>query len=190
MEKTNWHDWFYYDESSPTCLRWKVNMTYGKWSQSVNRYAGDVAGTVAKRGGYAVGLLRVSRKVHRVIYEMFNGIIQKDQVIDHIDGNSMNNRIENLKATSQYHNSCNCRMSRNNTSGVTGVHVQNNKCGNSYYVARWTELGGKERSKAFNINKLGIMVAFRDAVIHRQKMIEVLNSQGAGYTERHGKEQQ
>jgi hypothetical protein len=188
MEKINWHDWFYYDETSPTFLRWKVDMQYGKWKQSTNRYAGDVAGTKSKKGAYDVGLFRINRKVHRVIYEMFHGEIAKGLVIDHIDGNSLNNEINNLRTVSQYVNSCNCKMSKNNSSGVTGMHLQDNRDGNIYYVARWTELSGKDKSKAFSINKLGIMVAFRDAVIHRQKMIEELNSQGAGYTERHGKE--
>ena len=31
------------------------------------------------------------------------------------------------------------------------------------------------------------MVAFRDAVLYREKMIKELNGQGAGYSERHGK---
>jgi hypothetical protein len=69
-------------------------------------------------------------------------------------------------------------------SGVT-LREEGNK---SSYIAQWYELNGKHRSKRFSINKLGIMVAFRDAVIHRQKMIEELNAQGAGYTSRHGKE--
>ena len=50
-----------------------------------------------------------------------------------------------------------------------------------------TELDGKYRTKSFNINKLGVMVAFRDAVMYREKMIKEFNKQGAGYSERHGK---
>lgn len=193
MEKINWHDWVYYDETSPTCLRWKVDIYCSRWEHVkdkgvLNRRAGDVAGSIAKRNCYQVGIQGKVRKVHRVVYEMFKGDIPKGMTIDHIDGDPLNNKILNLRAISQYTNTCNCKMSKNNTSGVTGVHLQDNKNGNIYYVARWTELSGKEKSKAFSINKLGIMIAFRDAVIHRQKMIEELNSQGAGYTERHGKE--
>jgi hypothetical protein len=44
------------------------------------------------------------------------------------------------------------------------------------------------KTKIFSVEKLGIMVAYRLAVLHRAKMIEILNSQGAMYTERHGKE--
>lgn len=42
--------------------------------------------------------------------------------IDHIDCDRLNNRISNLRAATQSQNGMNSKMSKNNTSGVKGVH--------------------------------------------------------------------
>lgn len=44
------------------------------------------------------------RRVHRLVYEIFVGKIPDGYVIDHIDNNSVNNRVENLQAISQSEN--------------------------------------------------------------------------------------
>ncbi len=41
---------------------------------------------------------------HRVIWEMFNGKIPEGKVIDHINGIKDDNRIENLRLTTQRQN--------------------------------------------------------------------------------------
>jgi hypothetical protein len=43
-------------------------------------------------------------------------------VIDHIDGDTRNNRIENLRTATRSQNSMNCKMRKSNTSGVKGVY--------------------------------------------------------------------
>lgn len=45
-------------------------------------------------------------KLHRVIYSFFHGEIKEGNVINHLDGNSFNNNIDNLELTTQ---ACNVR---------------------------------------------------------------------------------
>jgi hypothetical protein len=57
--------------------------------------------------------------LHRAIFLLHHGYLPK--VIDHIDGNSLNNKIENLRPATQSENMGNSRMKSNNTSGIKGV---------------------------------------------------------------------
>jgi hypothetical protein len=60
--------------------------------------------------------------VHRSIYLMMNGTLP-DCVIDHIDRNPMNNKIENLRPATFCENSWNRSKNTNNKSGVKGVWI-------------------------------------------------------------------
>ncbi len=58
---------------------------------------------------------------HRLIYAWHNGEIGKGLVIDHINGDKKDNRIENLRAVSRSQNGQNRKKQSNNKSGVVGV---------------------------------------------------------------------
>jgi hypothetical protein len=45
--------------------------------------------------------------MHRVIWEMHNGPIPPGMEIDHIDGNLLNNRLENFRLCNHAENMCN-----------------------------------------------------------------------------------
>jgi hypothetical protein len=62
-------------------------------------------------------------KLHRVIYTMVYGRISDEKVIDHIDRNPMNNRIDNLREVDMLVNSRNAKKPNNNTSGVAGISL-------------------------------------------------------------------
>lgn len=59
--------------------------------------------------------------VHRIIWTMHNGEIPEGKYIDHIDGNRLNNRIENLRVALQAQNRQNSGFQVNNTSGYKDV---------------------------------------------------------------------
>lgn len=76
------------------------------------------------------------------------------------------------------------KLSRN-TSGVTGVSISVDK-GYQYYRAFWVDLHGKLKVKSFSFLKYGEQVARELAISYRQRMIDELNTQGAGYGTNHG----
>lgn len=57
--------------------------------------------------------------LHQAIFLMHHGYLPK--CIDHINGNSFDNRIENLRETNQSLNTANSLLSKANTSGYKGV---------------------------------------------------------------------
>lgn len=59
--------------------------------------------------------------LHRLIWIYHYGHIQAGKVIDHINGNPLDNRIGNLRVVSYRENYTNSRRSKKNTSGYTGV---------------------------------------------------------------------
>lgn len=186
--KINWADSFYYDETSPSCLRWNIDVILGKYNNIHRKFRGDVAGNIQVDGHWLVTYENKRTYVHRIIIEMFGNKIT--QYVDHIDGNPLNNKIFNLRCVSQQTNLQNKCMQTNNSSGHTGVSFYERKLGiktYQYWRARWFSLDGKEISRFFSVNKLGDAEAKDRAVNCRNLEIAKLIVLGAEYTDRHGK---
>lgn len=58
---------------------------------------------------------------HRVVYEFFKGKIPEGFVVDHIDNNVSNNKIDNLQAITALENNRKCKKFSTNKSGYAGV---------------------------------------------------------------------
>ena len=125
---------------------------------------------------------------HRIVFLLCNGYLNSDEVIDHIDGNPENNKIENLRSVPYAVNSRNRKLPTNETVGVRKVRLKtgSGKSHNDYYMAYCNDLTGKGLCKKYNIKTYGEEEAFRLACEWRKQKIEELNTQGAGYTDRHG----
>ena len=189
MNRAKWSDWFYYSEDSPSGLKWKVDRTRG-FGNKVFVSAGDDVGSLGSDGYYRTCLLQKEYRCHRIVFELMTDVIlSPDDVVDHIDGNKINNKITNLRSVTNQKNLTNSKMRIDNISGTTGVFrhqlISRNKL-YSYWAAFWSE-NGKCRKKSFSINKLGENVAFELAVSVRRNAIIELNLLGQEYTERHGK---
>lgn len=59
--------------------------------------------------------------VHRVVWFLHHGEIEDGFVIDHIDGDPSNNRIDNLRLATVRENALNRRVHSNNKLGIKGV---------------------------------------------------------------------
>lgn len=82
---------------------------------------GDRAGSLAidKQKRFRCGVDGKDYFVHRLIFLWHHGYLPK--VIDHINGNPMDNRIDNLREATQSNNMMNAKIFNTNTSGIKGV---------------------------------------------------------------------
>jgi hypothetical protein len=187
MSDIDFSEYFYYDETSPSCLRWKVDRCYGKNFNVVVVANGDKAGYLSEKLYWNVELEGRSYKVHRVIWQMFNETML--DVVDHLDGNTTNNKLSNLQTKTRKANFQNRAMPFVNTSGKCGVLwdvPSKSHPKNVYACAIWNDAEGKQRRKKFPVSKLGLLPAFAAACAYRDQMIAALVAQGQHYTLRHG----
>lgn len=169
---------FYVDSESPTGLRYKRDI-YVKKTKFFS--AGDVAGNPTHDGYFQISHDHKSYRVHRIIYLLAHGKLDSSLVIDHINGDGLDNRIENLREVSCQDNRRNLAKDKRNTSGVTGVSIHaSNVCRAAI------SHGGTRYAISFSFSKYGKEEAFRLACEWRKQKIEELNAAGAGYTDRHG----
>lgn len=63
--------------------------------------------------------------VHRIIFAMFHGYMPTK--VDHIDGNKLNNKIENLREANVSQNAMNQKIRQDNTSGIKNVSWDKNR---------------------------------------------------------------
>lgn len=60
-------------------------------------------------------------RVHVQVWEAHNGKVPKGMVIDHINGDIHDNRIENLRMATVAQNICNSKLSSANKTGLKGL---------------------------------------------------------------------
>ena len=131
--------------------------------------AGSVAGTLHHRGYLDIKIDRKKHRAHRLAWLYMTG--EWPDVTDHINGNKIDNRIKNLRSTTQEQNAKNTKVRSNTRFGILGVSWR--KDINKY-------------SACISSNgvwvKLGHYQSFFDACCAR-KSAELKN----GYHENHGR---
>jgi len=110
-------------------FEYRDGVLYWKVAKANKIKVGDAAGSLNKTSGYFFTMInRKKYSNHRLIFLMHHGYLP--QCLDHIDGNKINNRIENLRPATIAENCRNSRIGKNNTSGVKGVNWVN-------HVKKW-----------------------------------------------------
>lgn len=77
------------------------------------------AGSVGNRGYRCVCINYRKYMAHRLIWIMHGN--DPVEMLDHIDGDQLNNRIENLRAATNSQNQRNQKLRKDSTSGIKGV---------------------------------------------------------------------
>lgn len=103
---------------------------------SARAVAGKPAGTINQRGYLVITIDRKRLFAHRLAWLYHYGS-RPSGVIDHIDGDLLNNAISNLRDVEQSQNTKNNKVSKNNTSGYPGVYLD--KKSGSWYSQIWSD---------------------------------------------------
>lgn len=158
----NWNDYFICDFDTGL-LYWKKNV--GGRSSKGNS-AGFVMDQTRNHSGFRHCVKIKNKRYYtaRVIYEMKNGKIPDGMVIDHINGNSLDNRIQNLRVVNLRQNARNRKVNSTNTSGITGVRFHK-------YTNKWcAEINANDGKAVW----LGVFRNKNEAVIARRAAEKVL----------------
>ena len=100
--------------------------------------------TKRKTVNYAVAdVLIETKKTKTYLHRLIMNVSGRNNLIDHIDGNGLNNVKSNLRITDHSGNQNNVMLKNTNTSGINGVYIIN-RFQFSYKV------DGKKKNKAFN----------------------------------------
>lgn len=140
---------------------------------------GAVLGTLTTRGYMVCMIDGECYRGHALTWFWHHGVFA--ELLDHINGDRLNNRIDNLRIVSRGGNSRNQKRSSKNKSGYTGVSL-NTRSG------AWR---AKIACAAIGFYRISHHVKKEDAIAARQDMVEECNELliAAGlepFTERHG----
>jgi hypothetical protein len=97
--------------------------------------------------------------LHQMIATYFipNPNSQLYTIVDHIDGNKLNNTVNNLRWVNRAYNNLNTKISCRNTSGYKGINYDGKR-----WVATWTQDGISKKQRFENKD---------DAIEYRNKMV-------------------
>lgn len=104
------------------------------------------AGSLSGNGYWHIGLINKNLKRSRLIFFYVHGYLP--EVVDHINGNTQDDRIENLRACSPSENMMNQKLREDNTSHFKGVswskavkkwHAYINKGGKRKHLGYFTD---------------------------------------------------
>ncbi len=112
--------WLYWKSELPR----ELFSTERGWRTIMSQHGGKRAGYVNKHIGCVyVNCFGKMRKAHRIIWEMLHGPIPDGMLIDHINMNSADNRVENMRLATKSQNGMNRKANKISSTGLKGVHL-------------------------------------------------------------------
>ena len=128
-------------------------------------FRGKPIGSINRDGYYVVKIGKVQYRAHRIVCALFHGVVDPFLSVNHIDGNPLNNRIENLEIVSTFANSSVCKervgkIRSDNTTGHTGLTDQLTR---KRFNVSWT-VDRKRYSKYFSYRIIDKSTVHTEAV--------------------------
>lgn len=155
MNKDEVRSLFSYEDGN---LLWKKNPR-GRKSKT------PIAGTINQSGYVVITCKGKKYHAHRLIWTYFHG--WPEALLDHVNRNPLDNRIENLRLADVSSNSQNAKLRTDNSSGVKGVSWSNTY--NKWVMQIYAR--GKKHQKLFK--------DFDEAVAYTNNLREVLHREFA-----------
>ena len=94
------------------------------------------------------------------------------QIVDHRDGDKLNNRFNNLHLTTESGNNRNKRMQSNNTSGITGVF--------------WHKRDKRWRAQAYDNTGKNKYLGYFNDITEAAAVVQNFRNEMGNYSDRHG----
>jgi len=161
----------YWNDDRPL-THFKTKAAYVGWKKVCS---GKEAGCIAKIRTLTYRIVKVCglrTTCSKVMYALYYG--HYVEMVDHIDGNPLNNKIENLKASSADMNAKNIGLSKRNTSGIGGVSWDKTMC-------MWKASG----SKSLEGRRRTIHLGYYDTIFEAA-CVRLSWQNTNGYSLRHG----
>ena len=190
--KYNFSEFVAIDSNSPSGLAWVAPRKYIHTLRydRVGKPAGNIREFNGRQSYWVITLFGKSFFCHRIVWLLHNGTVCEETDVDHIDGNSLNNAIVNLREVPPILNCRNSRKKLPNKELQTGVYYEELYSRNGTLLKRINAHASIEANKVlkknFSVLKYGYDEALRMAIAWRKSMIDQLNKEGAGYSDRHG----
>lgn len=162
-------EYFTVDEKSPSGL------TYIKENKKVK--IGQFAGTLSQSGYWNVRIGKQQYLASRVIVSILGEIIPDNYVVNHIDGDTTNNKVSNLEVVSHLENNGRCKFiaNKSRSDNTTGVHGVSHCTTRHRYITSIT-INGVRHRKIFRYTEETKRAVFDEAVSHLARVKEnILN---------------
>jgi hypothetical protein len=156
------NNFFYYDETSPSGLRYRQATRI--------KPVGAIAGSKDHYGYWNVYFRGYTCKVHRIVWVLTHGDINKELYINHIDCNPSNNLLNNLEIVTPAENSQRTVKQKNPLVGIKLVNVYAHGRYVEYWVCTYKTKSGEAAYKRFKVSKYGYEVAKEMAIEYKNQM--------------------